>query len=130
MASGARTGKPARAGCDQPPHHLDWARRELLLQDRRSVLQAVGALGRYSAQHWISDIDIPTSVLVHRRDQLVPPPRQVELACAIQGAVTRVVDGDHFSVVREPRPFVRALVAAIDDVARAGASTSGLRRAS
>jgi pimeloyl-ACP methyl ester carboxylesterase len=108
----------------------DWARRELLLQDRRSVLQAVGALGRYSAQHWISDIDIPTSVLVHRRDQLVPPPRQVELACAIQGAVTRVVDGDHFSVVREPRPFVRALVAAIDDVVHAGASTSGLRRAS
>jgi 3-oxoadipate enol-lactonase len=106
----------------------DWARRELLRRDPRAVLQAAAALGSYTAEPWIRDIDVPTSVLVHRRDRLVSPRRQMELATAIPGAATRVIDSGHLAIVRRPQPFVRALVAAADDVTTA-ASSSRARRA-
>jgi pimeloyl-ACP methyl ester carboxylesterase len=108
----------------------DWAKNELLIRDPRAVLQAATALGRYSADHWIGDVDVPTSVVVHRRDHVVPPVRQTQLASAVRGATTHVVDADHFAVVREPQRFVRALVAAVDDVTHARALPVDLPRAS
>jgi pimeloyl-ACP methyl ester carboxylesterase len=95
-----------------------WARNELLTRDQRAVLQAASALGRFSADGWIESIDVPSAVLVHSRDQLVPPSRQLTLAARIPHALTRVVDADHFAPVRTPELFTRALVAAVDDVAR------------
>lgn len=94
-----------------------WARAELMSVDRRTVLQAGSALGRYSAGHWIREIDAPSAVLVHRHDQLVPPARQLALAARIPGASAYVVDADHFAPVRQPERFTRMLVTALDDVA-------------
>jgi hypothetical protein len=54
----------------------------------------------------------------------------MQLASAVRGSVTRVVDADHFAVVRDPQPFVRTLVAAIGDVTSRRALRSGLRCAS
>jgi 3-oxoadipate enol-lactonase len=108
----------------------DWARHQMERWDTRTVLQAAAALGRYTGQPWIGEIDVPTSVLVHTRDQLVPPPRQVELASAIPGAVTHYVDGDHFAVVRDREAFVGALIRAVHDVASTPTSVSVMRRAS
>ena len=107
-----------------------WARRELLRRDPRAVLQAAAALGRYTGDPWIGKIDVPTSVLVHTRDQLVPPRRQVALAHAVSGSVTHFVDADHFAVVRDRERFVRALISAVHDVTSAPVSASALRRAS
>lgn len=97
-------------------HGLTHWVHELLSWDARTVLQAAAALGSYTADDWIDEIDVPTAVLVHTRDQLVPPARQAELASAISGAVAHFVDADHFAVVRAPRPFARALVRAIREV--------------
>jgi 3-oxoadipate enol-lactonase len=47
-----------------------WARRELLLRDPRAVLQAAIELGKYAARDLIGDIDVPTSVVIHTRDQV------------------------------------------------------------
>lgn len=108
--------------------------REVLRWDPRTVLRAAAALGSYTADDWIGDIDVPTAVLVHTCDQLVPPARQVELASAIPGAVAHFVDADHFAVVRAPRRFTCALVQAIRDVVRdftlTSRSTRLLERAS
>jgi 3-oxoadipate enol-lactonase len=117
---------PYLSQCEYPT----WARQELLRPDRRVVLQAAAALGNYSARRWIADIDVPTSVLVHRRDQLVPPRRQLELASAIDGARMHVVDSDHFSPVRSPAPFLRSLVAGIKDVVHADEAPVAMLRAS
>jgi pimeloyl-ACP methyl ester carboxylesterase len=115
----------------EPTGFVDWALRELLLRDPRAIVQAAAALGKYKAEHWVKEIDVPTSVLVHTRDQLVPPRRQFELASAIPGARVHFVDVDHFAVIRDPQPFVRALVGAIHDVTFArGAETGAIRRAS
>src|SRR6185312_16749260 len=96
----------------------DWAQTELRLRDQHAVLQAASALGRYSAQRWIADIDVPTAVLVHAHDQLVAPARQRALSACIPGATTHVVDADHFAPVRQPVAFSHALVDALDDIAR------------
>jgi 3-oxoadipate enol-lactonase len=108
----------------------DWAQSELLRRDPRAVMQAAAALGRYTGEPWVGDIDVPTAVLVHTRDQLVPPRRQVELTSAIPSAVTHFVDADHFAVVRDREQFGRALVRAIDDVTTAPVSANAMRRAS
>ena len=115
----------------EPTGFVDWALRELLLRDPRAIVQAAAALGRYRVEGWIREIDVPTSALVHTRDQLVPPRRQFELATAIPGARVHFVDADHFAVVRDTQPFVRALVGAIHDVTFAPAAETGaIRRAS
>jgi 3-oxoadipate enol-lactonase len=103
---------PYRSECGYP----DWARAELLRRDRRAVLQALRALGRYSARSWISEIDVPTSVIVHSKDQLVPTERQRDLASAIRGAQVREIDEDHFAPVRNPDPFNKALLSALYDI--------------
>jgi pimeloyl-ACP methyl ester carboxylesterase len=103
---------PYRSECGYP----EWARLELLRRDQRAVLQALGALGRFSARRWISDIDVPTSVIVHASDQLVPAERQRGLAWAIPGARLREIAADHFAPVRDPDPFNDALLGALDDI--------------
>ncbi|HEY4397229.1 MAG TPA: alpha/beta hydrolase [Acidimicrobiia bacterium] len=115
----------------EPTGFVEWALRELLLREPRTIVQAAAALGRYRGGDWISQIDVPTSVLVHTRDQLVPPRRQFELATAIPGARVHFVDADHFAAVRDPQTFVRALIGAIHDVTFAyAAETGAVRRAS
>jgi 3-oxoadipate enol-lactonase len=109
----------------EPTGFVDRALSELLLRDPRAIVQAAAALDRYTVDDWIREIDVPTSVLVHARDQLVPPRRQFELASAIPGAGVHFVDADHFAVVRDPQLFVRALINAIHDVTFAHAAERG-----
>ena len=104
--------QPFLSRCD----YEGWAREQLLMRDDRAVLEAAAALGTYCGSASLGTIDVPTSVLVHTRDQVVPPARQVALASLIQGATTHTVDADHFAPVRCPDIFVRALMAAINDV--------------
>jgi 3-oxoadipate enol-lactonase len=82
------------------------------------VLEAGGALGRFSSSDWIGEIDVPTSVVITRRDGVVPVRRQVKLLEGIPQARAVRVDGDHTAVINDARRFVPALVAACTDVAR------------
>ncbi len=62
----------------------------------------------------------PTAVVVTRRDRLVPPWRQLELARSIAGATVHAVNGNHFAFSRY-ETFVPALLEAchsVDDRAR------------
>ena len=93
-----------------------------------SIVAAAGEVGRFSSHRWVHDIDVPTSVLVHTHDQLVPPRRQRRLADAIPGAETYFVDGDHFVVARHPDRFVPVLLDATASVVeRAAARRQGVR---
>ncbi|MCU1453368.1 MAG: catD 6 [Acidimicrobiales bacterium] len=100
---------------ERPLHQ--WGRQELALLSPAAVIEAAAALGRFSSQGWIGAVDVPTSVVVHLRDHVVPTRRQSLLAEAIAGATVHVVDGDHLAPVRDARRFVPALVRAIEDVA-------------
>jgi 3-oxoadipate enol-lactonase len=86
-----------------------------------SVIQAAGALGRFSSHDWIGEVDVPAAVLVTTLDELVPPERQRKLAESIPGAEVYEVVGDHGACVAAADRFVPALVAACRSVAqRAG----------
>jgi hypothetical protein len=73
MVGGMLNGVP-------PGEGRDFASRELLACDPATVMQAARAVIRFSSHDWASNIDVPTSVLVMTRDQLVPTPRQYRLA--------------------------------------------------
>lgn len=87
-----------------------WVVQELARNDSRRVAEAAESLGRYSSHDWISLIDVPVSVVVTTRDQLVPVRRQIKMARAIPSAVIFPVDGDHLVCAREPELFVPVLL--------------------
>src|SRR4051812_23037667 len=64
----------------------DWVLDELRSGDPAAIAEAAAAIGRYSSHEWISDIDVPTAVVVTEHDRLVPPARQLKLAQSIPGA--------------------------------------------
>jgi len=88
------------------------------LFDVGNLLDAASALGTYRSHGWIGAVDLPSAVLVHVRDQLVPVHRQFALAHALPQAVVYPVDGDHFAVVKRPNAFVSTLMRAVRDVQR------------
>ena len=84
-----------------------------------TVLQATRALSRFSSHDWVSNIDVPTAVVITTRDEHVPPRRQYKLAASIPGARIFEVDADHLACVRAVDRFVPALVGACEYVATA-----------
>jgi pimeloyl-ACP methyl ester carboxylesterase len=86
--------------------------------DVHHVLDAAAALGDFRSFEWIGSLDVPSAVLVHLRDHVVPPRRQFALARAIPGCAVHAVDGDHFAVTRKSSAFVATLRRAIRDVSR------------
>jgi len=91
----------------------DWAIEQASHHDWRMVLEAGRALGEFSSSDWLHEIDVPTSVVVTMRDQVVPLRRQTRLFDLIPGAEAFRVDAGHDSVVANPREFVPQLVRAV-----------------
>ena len=54
------------------PH---WAFREMLRCDPVAMIGAAYALGQFTSHEWVGSIDVPVSVVVTLRDQLVSPSR-------------------------------------------------------
>jgi pimeloyl-ACP methyl ester carboxylesterase len=79
---------------------LQWVIEEMAGHDPRSLVQAAAALGRFDSSGWIGHIDVPASVVVTTRDQLVPPDRQIRLARSILGATWHCVDAGHLCIGR------------------------------
>jgi pimeloyl-ACP methyl ester carboxylesterase len=86
--------------------------------DIGKVLEAARALGSFDSRDWVAGVDLPCSVVVHLRDQLVPTPRQFALAHALPQATVHPFDGDHFGVVKKPAAYISTLQAAVRSVER------------
>lgn len=76
-----------------------WALSQVELHDWRMVLEAGHAIGSFSAQDWLSEIDVPTSHIITLRDPVVPVKRQLELYTSIPNAQARRIDAEHDAVV-------------------------------
>jgi pimeloyl-ACP methyl ester carboxylesterase len=102
----------------------DWAIDQASSHDWRMVLEAGRAIGEFSSSDWIHDIDVPTSLIITMRDQVVPLRRQVKLFEGIPGAEPFRVDGPHDAVVSEASSFVPQLLRAIESaLSRTSATT-------
>lgn len=98
----------------------DWAIEQASRHDWRMVLEAGRALGAFSSSEWLHEIDVPTSVVVTMRDQVVPLRRQARLFEWIPGAQAFRVDAAHDAAVASAADFVPQLVRAVESaVARA-----------
>jgi 3-oxoadipate enol-lactonase len=107
----------------------DYVRKEMSPSDPAALAQATRAVLRFSSRDWVSDIAVPTAVVVTTQDRIVPSRRQYGLADAIPGAKVFEVDGDHFACADPSTNFVPQLVAACDCVnAAASPYDSGNRR--
>jgi pimeloyl-ACP methyl ester carboxylesterase len=103
----------------RPERFRDWARAEMGRHDYRHLLEAGVAMSNYHAK-WVSDIDVPTAVVVTTRDRAVNPLAQATMAFRIPGASIHRIDDGHITCARPG--FGRPIAAAVADVAaRAGA---------
>jgi len=94
----------------------EWARAEVMRNDWRHVLEAGAAIGSFSARSWVSDVDVPTAVIVTTDDRVVPLQHQERLTESVPAATEFRVAGDHDVCVAHPERFLPALIAACQHV--------------
>jgi pimeloyl-ACP methyl ester carboxylesterase len=102
----------ARALDLEPRDIEEWALTQLRSTSPWAVAQALAALGRHHSRPWLREIDVPTAVVVNRRDHVIRPERQLALARAIPGATIHDIDTGHAACVLESETFVPALLEA------------------
>ena len=86
--------------------------------DPVTVGQAAAAVMRFDSSEWISDVDVPTSIVLTQKDRLVSAASQRAMADRISDSVIHGVPGDHSICVTQPSVFVPALEQACASVVR------------
>ncbi len=94
----------------------DWGRSEFRATSAWSAPSVLAAIGRFNSAAWISNVDVPTSVVVATRDRTVPVARQRRLAAAISGAEVFEAEGGHAVLVVGAERFSPVLDAALASV--------------
>ena len=94
------------------PVAASWARAELNRTTLATAVSAMSAVCEFRSDNWISQVAVPTAVVVTTRDRIVPAHRQLKLARAIPGASVHEVDADHGACVNAPLLFAGALLEA------------------
>ena len=89
-----------------------WTRAQLRRTTLVSAVSAIQAVSQFSSDGWISQVDVPTAVVVTTRDRIVPAGRQLGLARAIPGASVHEIDAGHAVCITAPRAFARTLLKA------------------
>ena len=98
------------------PAASTWARAQLRRTPLGTALSAVQAACEFTSHSWISQVDVPTAVVVTTRDHIVPASRQRKLAAAIPGASIHEMDADHAACITEPQVFAQTLLRACRSV--------------
>jgi pimeloyl-ACP methyl ester carboxylesterase len=106
----------ARALDLEPRDIEEWALAELRTTSPWAVAQTIAALGRHHSRPWLREIDVPTAVVVNRRDRVIQPARQLAVARAIPGATIHDIDTGHAACTLETETFVPAFVEAVATV--------------
>jgi len=94
------------------PATARWARAQLRRTTLVSAVSAIQAVCQFSSDGWISQVDVPTAVVVTTRDRIVSADRQLGLARAIAGASVHEVDADHALCITAPQVFAQTLLKA------------------
>jgi pimeloyl-ACP methyl ester carboxylesterase len=92
-----------------------WAWRQFRSTGSRAIASSATVIARFDSRPWISDVDVPSAVVVTGRDRLVPPARQRALARAL-GATAYEVDAGHAACVLAADRFTPAMLAATASV--------------
>jgi pimeloyl-ACP methyl ester carboxylesterase len=99
------TERYLRSAAEQNPDLrpvLPWLKAEALRGNPSDLAAAGRGLSAFDARPYASRIDVPTAVVVSKRDRLIWATRQRELADAIPGAKTIEIDVAHNGWLVEP----------------------------
>ncbi len=86
-----------------------------------AIARAVAELVRFDSRSWISEVDVPTSVVITKRDRVFSAQRQQSLADQIPGAHAVTVDAGHARCTLQPEKFGPGLAEAVNSVHRRAA---------
>lgn len=75
------------------PKHGRWLWEETHRRDPDAGAQAAFAMLRFDSRDWIGRLDVPTTVVIPTRDQLVPTAWQYQLAADLRNAKVVEVEG-------------------------------------
>lgn len=95
--------------------------------DPVAIGQAAAAILRFDSRDWISEIDVPTSVVLTERDQLVRPEAQRGLVDRLRDVQVYPIQADHAACRTDPESFVPALAAACASVVSRAEGREGER---
>jgi 3-oxoadipate enol-lactonase len=93
-----------------------WAIEEMSGHDWRQILEAGKEIGSFNSLKWLSEVDVPSSVVITTQDQVIPPERQQRLLDLLKDVDVHLVDGGHNAIYAEQRTYVPKLVAACNSV--------------
>jgi 3-oxoadipate enol-lactonase len=114
-----RPGLPRAAVPDDESdvgNDLLWVLDQFRSTSPGGIIRAVAETTRFDSTSWVSQIDVPTSVLIPLHDRAIPPRKQFWLAHQIPGAHVVTVDAGHSCSVLQSDKFVAALREAVDSV--------------
>jgi 3-oxoadipate enol-lactonase len=110
-----------------PSDTHQWALAEWRSTSSWAVAQAVASLGRHHSTPWLASIDIPTAVVVTRKDKVLSPERQRGIAALIPGATVHEADCGHAGCVLSADNFVPPFLEAVDTTVGRRASRLAVR---
>jgi len=111
--------KPLLDEADAAGGSWAWFAAEMRGCHPQTMAAAGGELERFDSRPWLPDLDVPTVVVVTRRDRVVPPEHQRRLAQLIPGARTIEIDAGHVSPGMAREVFGPAALEACGLVTRA-----------
>jgi 3-oxoadipate enol-lactonase len=95
-----------------------WLQSELMRHSASDIAEAGRELGRFDSRPWAASVNVPVSVVLTSRDELVPPRKQRELAQAYRAEVFEVAIR-HLELGTHADKYNPALLAAIASVSGA-----------
>jgi pimeloyl-ACP methyl ester carboxylesterase len=95
-----------------------WALAEFRSTRVASLVAALNAVGHFDSTKWLSEVDVPTAVVVTDKDGWVPVRRQRAMAAAIHGAEVFECHRSHAACVIGVEDFLPCLLEATDSVTR------------
>ena len=85
------------------------------------MLRTLAEIVRFDSRSWLTEIDVPTAVVVPSRDLLIAPRHQRWMAGQIPNAVAVTVAAGHACCTLQHEVFVPGLTTAVESVlARTG----------
>ena len=79
----------------RPDSLSKWAAAEMRRHDPRMVTEALAAVTNFNSADWLNAVDVPTAVMVTRKDRAIPAQEQLRLLLAVPHASVHQYDEGH-----------------------------------
>ena len=93
-----------------------WALEQMASHDWRKIIEAGSAIGNFDSTSWLKQVDVPTSVVITTKDQVVAVDRQQRLLDLLDDVDAHFFDGGHNAVYTDHGTYAPMLLAAITSV--------------